>query len=311
VGGIAMGSSTKERTELKIGNEKVAITSPSKPLWPDKGLKKLHYLQYLNQIAPHLLPFLNDRLLTTIRYPHGADGESFYQKNCPNYAPDFVQRHPTDDINYIVCSDLPTLIWLGNQLAFEFHIPFQTIHSKGPSEIVFDLDPPSRKEFHLAVEAALMIKEVFDKLKLISFVKTSGNKGLQLYLPLPENTFSYEDTRRFTYFIAQYLTTKEPNWFTIERLKAKRGNKLYVDYIQHAEGKTIIAPYSVRGNKEALVATPLFWKEVHQDLRPEHFPLEQTIERIQKVGSPFTNFFKDKDKQNFKPVLDWLTAQGM
>jgi DNA ligase D len=306
-----MASSTKDRTELKIENETVAITSPSKPLWPDKGVQKLHYLQYLHQMADHMLPFLQDRLLTVIRYPHGIEGESFYQKNCPDYAPEFIQTHASEGINYIVCSDLPTLIWLGNQLAFELHIPFQTIHSQGPSEIVFDLDPPSRQEFNLAVEAALMIKEIVDKLKLISYVKTSGNKGLQLYLPLPENKYSYEDTRRFTQFMAQYLTSKEPKWFTIERLKVNRGNKLYVDYIQHAEGKTIIAPYSVRGNKEALVATPLFWKEVNQGLRPEHFPLEQTVERIKKVGCPFSGFFKDKKKQDFDPVLDWLSTQGM
>lgn len=306
-----MGSGTKERAELKIGNEKVTITSPSKPLWPEKGIQKLHYLHYLNQIAPHLLPFLEKRLLTVIRYPHGAGGESFYQKNCPDYAPDFVQTHDSEGINYIVCSDLPTLIWLGNQLAFEFHIPFHTIHSTGPSEVVFDLDPPSRQYFHLAVEAALMIKEVLDKLKLISYVKTSGNKGLQLYIPLPENTYSYEDTRRFTQFIAQFLTSKEPNWFTTERMKAKRGNKLYVDYIQHAEGKTIISPYSVRGNKEGLIATPLYWKEVTLDLRPEHFPLDKAIERVEKFGCPFASFFEDKKKQTFDPVLEWLADQGL
>jgi bifunctional non-homologous end joining protein LigD len=306
-----MGQSTKERAELTIGNEKIAITSPSKPLWPERGVQKLHYLQYLSYIAPHLLPFLENRLLTVIRYPHGATGESFYQKNCPDYAPDFIQTHANEGINYIVCSDLPTLIWLGNQLAFELHIPFQTIHSQGPSEIVFDLDPPSRDDFHLAVEAALIIKEIVDKLNLITYVKTSGNKGLQLYLPLPENKYSYDDTRRFTQFIAQFLITKEPKWFTTERLKAKRGNKLYVDYIQHAEGKTIIAPYSVRGNKEALVATPLFWREVKQDLRPEHFPLEKTVERINKNGCPFAGFFKDKTNQNFDPVLEWLSQQGM
>jgi bifunctional non-homologous end joining protein LigD len=306
-----MASSTKERAELIIENEKVTITSPSKPLWPDRGIQKLHYLQYLSQIAPHLLPFLEKRLLTVIRYPHGAEGESFYQKNCPDYAPDFVRTHESDGINYIVCSDLPTLIWLGNQLAFEYHIPFHTITSTGPSEIVFDLDPPSRQEFHLAVEAALMIKEVLDKLKLISYVKTSGNKGLQLYIPLPENRYSYEDTRRFTQFIAQFITSKEPNWFTTERMKAKRGNKLYVDYIQHAEGKTIISPYSVRGNKEALVATPLYWKEVTLDLRPEHFPLDQAIERIEKMGCPFASFFDDKKKQSFEPVLEWLDVNSL
>ena len=306
-----MGSGTKERQDVLIDGKKITITSPSKPLWPQKGILKIDFLQYLIFIAPYILPFLSDRPLTLIRYPHGYGDESFYQKKTPDYAPDFIQTVLIEDINYTVCNDLPTLIWIGNQLGFEFHIPFQTIHSQGPSEIVFDLDPPSRNEFRLAVEAALMIKEVLDRLQLISYVKTSGNKGLQLYIPLPENQFSYEDTRRFTHFIAQYLIAKEPNWFTIERLKAKRGSKLYVDYVQHSEGKTIISPYSVRGNEEALVATPLFWNEVSERIRPEHFPLDHIQARVKEKGCPFDSFFQSKEVQSFHPVLEWLTAQGV
>jgi DNA ligase D len=306
-----MGSTTKDRQDVIIENQKVTITSPSKPLWPQRNLFKIDFLKYLIGVAPHMLPFLEERTLTVIRYPHGAGSESFYQKNTPEYAPEFVKTHLSDGINYTICSSLPTLIWLGNQLAFEFHIPFQTLQSHGPSEIVFDLDPPSRDYFHLAIEAALIIKEILDRLKLISYIKTSGNKGLQLYIPLPDNTYSYEETRRFTQFIAQYLVTKEPNWFTIERMKAKRGSKLYVDYIQHAEGKTIIAPYSVRGNDEALVATPLHWKEVISTLRPEQYPLDAIIPRIEESGCPFSSFFESKKKQKFTPVLEWLSKQGL
>ncbi len=234
--------STIERQEMMIEGQKMTITSLSKPLWEKKGLLKLHFLQYLLDVAPVMLPFLQNRALTLIRYPHGAEKEFFYQKNTPDYAPEFVQTHSIEGIHYTVCQDVPTLIWLGNQLAFEYHIPFQLIHSTGPSEIVFDLDPPSRGEFQLAIEAALMIKEILDKLHLLSYVKTSGNKGLQIYIPLPENTYSYEDTRRFTQFIAQYLVTKEPAWFTIERLKKKRDQKLYVDYISMQKEKLLSPP---------------------------------------------------------------------
>src|SRR5690606_6352345 len=103
---------------------------------------KEHYLLYLEQVAPYLLPFLQKRALTAIRYPHGVSGEHFYQKNVPDYAPEFVQTKRIEDIDYIVCNDLPTLFWLGNQLALEFHIPFQTVDTDCPTEIVFDLDPP-------------------------------------------------------------------------------------------------------------------------------------------------------------------------
>src|SRR5690606_16996388 len=229
------------------------------PLWKDKSITKLAYIHYLLEVSPYMLPFLQDRSLTVIRYPHGMFGESFYQKNCPDYAPDFIQPSMSEGIDYIVCNDIKTLTWLGNQISFEFHIPFQSIFSKGPSEIVFDLDPPSRDAFPLAKKCALILKEVFDGLKLISYVKTSGNKGLQIYLPLPENKFSYEDTRQFTEFIANYLTNLEPDLFTTGRLKKNRGHRLYVDYVQHAQGKPMVAPYPVRGNDGAYVATPLYW----------------------------------------------------
>ncbi|WP_449340996.1 non-homologous end-joining DNA ligase LigD [Streptomyces canarius] len=172
--------------------EIVQITHPDKPVWPALNLVKDDYLHYLQQIATYQLPFLKDRLLTSIRFPHGVPGESFYQKNAPDYTPDFVLTKRDEDIDYIVCNNIETLLWLGNQLAIEFHIPFQTIDTEFPTEIVFDLDPPSVNEFSLAIDAALKMKKIFDQFQLQSFVKTSGGKGLQIYIPLPKNTFSYE-----------------------------------------------------------------------------------------------------------------------
>lgn len=284
----------------------IEISHPNKPLWENPPIQKHEYIHYLREISPYFLPFLENRLLTVIRYPHGIFKESFYQKNTPDYAPSFVETKLEDGINYTVCNDLQTLLWLGNQLAFEFHIPFQTISNKGPSEIVFDLDPPSREYFHLAIKAALMIKEVTDQLKLISFIKTSGNKGLQIYLPLPENRYSYDETRLFTSFVADYLVSKAPDSFTIERLKKNRGNRLYIDYVQHAEGKTIIAPYSPRGTSLATVATPLNWDEVTESLTIEQFQLPNILQRVKTKGNPFQNFFQAKDEQNFDAVLEFL-----
>lgn len=289
----------------------VAITHPDKPIWKSPAITKIDYIHYLREISPYVLPFLKDRLLTVIRYPHGMFGEAFYQKNCPDYAPNFVKTHKDEDIDFILCDTIKTFIWLGNQLAIEFHVPFQTIHSQGPSEIVFDLDPPSKDEFKLAIKAALLIKEVLDQLNLISFVKTSGNKGLQIYLPLPENRYSYADTRMFTSFIADYLVSKEPDSFTIERMKKNRGNRLYVDYVQHAEGKTIIAPYSARGNTLATVAAPLYWHEVNHQLTMESFKITNIIDRIKKNGCPFQTYFQTKEQQDFNPVLDFLKKKKL
>ncbi|WNB90645.1 non-homologous end-joining DNA ligase [Bacillus sp. NEB1478] len=300
-----MGKPAKEQLNVQINGDLVTITSPDKPLWPKVDLNKIEYINYLTQIAPYILPFLRNRALTVIRYPHGVGEERFYQKNCPDYAPEFVSTIRQEDIDYIVCNNLQTLIWLGNQLAFEFHIPFRLAEASFPSEIVMDLDPPSRNDFILSVEAALMIKEVCDNLHLKTFVKTSGNKGMQIYIPLPDNQISFEDTRLFTEFLAHYLIEREPRWFTIERLKKNRGNKCYIDYIQHAEGKTIIAPYSVRGNEDALIAAPLFWEEVSRTLKPELFPMPVMEQRIKEKGNPFESFFTAKDTQ---PILHIIKA---
>jgi bifunctional non-homologous end joining protein LigD len=284
----------------------VDITHPDKPLWEKPRISKMEYLFYLREIAPYMLPFLYNRTLTVIRFPHGLFGEPFYQKNRPDYAPKFIKTFRLEDINYILCNDLKTLVWLGNQIAIELHIPFQTINSHGPSEIVFDLDPPSKDDFALAIKAAKYIKEILDQLQLIGFIKTSGSKGLQIHIPLPENQFTYDDTRLFTSFIADFLVSREPNLFTIERLKKNRGNRLYIDYIQHAEGKTIIAPFSARGREWATVAAPLFWEEIDEDLKIEDFTIQNTVSRIKKLGNPFQHYFTVKETQPFEPVLQFL-----
>lgn len=295
---------TMERALLPIPNS-ITVTHPDKLAWSALNISKDDYLYYLQVVSEHMLPFLQDRLLTIIRYPDGVPGESFYQKSSPKKLPEFVFTKVVDDTNHILCNNIETLLWLGNQLAIEFHIPFQTIHTEKPSEIVFDLDPPSVNEFSLAIKAALNMKAIFEQFNLQSFVKTSGGKGMQVYIPLPINTFSYEETGVFTKFVCDFLVEQFPSSFTSERLKKNRGNKLYLDYVQHREGKTIIAPYSTRGNEQALVATPLNWAEVNESLRPEMFSMERVIERVKKYGNPFKNFRQHAEENgvNFEKIL--------
>ncbi|MFI8687427.1 DNA ligase D [Rossellomorea sp. NPDC077527] len=287
----------------------VDITHPEKELFQDVHITKLDYIRYLRKLSVVILPFLKDRPLTCIRYPHGIFGESFFQKNAPDYSPDFVETHRENNIHYTLCNNLATLIWLGNQLALEFHVPFQKAKEEFVNEVVFDLDPPSRAHFSLAVKAARIMKELFDGLSLQSFVKTSGNKGLQVYIPISDG-YSWEDTALFTEFIATYLVSNFPEDFTIERLKKNRNGRLYVDYIQHGEGKTIIAPYSLRGNAEALVATPLWWHEVDDDLHPELFTIDVVLRRFQQFGCPFIEYDSVKEQQPFGKVIEFLKKQS-
>ncbi|MBD3858353.1 DNA ligase D [Bacillus sp. 28A-2] len=285
----------------------IEVTHPEKPIVPALHLNKADYLLYLRRAAPYLLPFLRERRLTLIRFPHGTGGEFFYQKSTPDYAPDFVVTDQVEDIPYTVCNDPNTLLWLGNQLAMEFHIPFETRDTDRPAEIVFDLDPPSVKEFHLAIEAAKRIKALLDGLSLTAFIKTSGGKGLQVYIPLKKNAFTYGETRQFTAFICQFLCEQAPELFTLERLKKKRGNRLYLDYLQHDAGKTIIAPYSPRGNELGLVATPLEWDELNRtELHPSLFTMPAVIERLKEKGDPFRRMRHHVNEEAFRQVLHQL-----
>ncbi|MEI2663445.1 DNA ligase D [Rossellomorea sp. LJF3] len=288
---------------------KVDITHPEKTLFREVSMTKLDYIRFLRKMSVIILPFLKNRPLTCIRFPHGIFGESFYQKNTPDYSPAFVETYKEDHIHYTLCNNLETLIWLGNQLALEFHVPFQKAGEEFVNEVIFDLDPPSRDHFSLAVKAAIIMKGLFDGLNLQSFVKTSGNKGLQVYIPLPPG-YTWKDTGLFTEFIAHYLVSNDPGDFTTERLKKNRKGRLYVDYIQHGEGKTIIAPYSLRGNEEALVATPLWWEEVNEDLNPQMFTIDAVLRRFQEKGCPFTGFDQAKASQPFDKVIDFLKKQA-
>lgn len=279
---------------LPLKND-VKFTSPDKIIWKNPIINKEGYLAYLAQISSNMLPFLENKLLTTIRYPHGIPGESFFQKNNPDYAPDFINTVEQEGNNYIVCNDLSTLLWLGNQLAIEFHIPFQTFNSDLPNEIVFDLDPPNKDAFHLAIKAAKEMRQIFESFHIKSYPKVSGSKGIQIHLPIKSNSLSYDDTRIFTSFIANYLIEKYPEDFTIERFKKNRGNRLYIDYVQHAKGKTIICPYSARGKDEATVATPLYWDEVVDDLTMDTFTIPYVLNRLSKEACPMSDYFEQEN----------------
>ncbi|MBB6450662.1 bifunctional non-homologous end joining protein LigD [Geomicrobium halophilum] len=278
--------------------EHVSFTHPEKPLWVKPEIYKRDFLEYVRTVAPYVLPHLRARLLTVVRYPHGTFAEAFFQKQCPDYAPSFVDTLSFEDTDYIVCNHVDTLLWLANQLAIEWHIPFSLSTSAYVEEIVIDLDPPDAKAFLLAIEGAAFIKEIFEQLQLTSFVKFSGNKGLQVYLPLIKNRYTYEDTHPFTEAIGAYCLQRRPDLFTRERLKKNRGRKLYIDIPQHAFGKTIIAPYSLRGNDDALIACPLFWEEVNKSLDRSQFTHKHVQERLLYDGCPFYTL---RDTENELP----------
>ncbi|SFE08095.1 bifunctional non-homologous end joining protein LigD [Lentibacillus persicus] len=296
------------RLDMAMLPESINISNTAKCFWPSPGLTKGDLLVYMREISPYMLPFLANRLLTVIRSPDGVHGESFFQKHLPDYAPDFIASVEQDGETHFVCQDLDSLIWFANHGALEYHIPFQTVQSEKPLEIVFDLDPPDRDHFSLAVKAACILKTILDDLRLTSFIKTSGGKGLQVHIPIPPASMTYEETGIFTQAIAWTIEKSQPDLFTTERFKDKRGGRLYIDYLQHGAGKTIVAPYSPRKQEDAAVATPLFWNEVNEELSPDMFRIDNVIERVQTVGCPFQGYFTAGENQVLDDVLAMIQS---
>lgn len=311
---LSVNASAKEctfkklRQDLAMFPEMIDLSNLDKVFWPESMLTKRELLIYFRDIAPYMLPFMRQRALTIIRCPDGMDGDHFFQKHLPDYAPEFMHHIMTEENEKrMICADLESLIWLANHGAIEYHLPFQRVFESTPDEIVFDLDPPSREKFNLAIDAALLIKEMLDHLKLISFVKTSGNKGLQIHIPISEKSLSYQETALFTKAIAWAVVQINPDKFTTERFKNQRKGRLYIDYVQHGKNKTIIAPYSPRKTADATVATPLFWEEVTNELRPEPFTINRMLDRVQSYGCPFKHYFesgKDQPLDHIKQMIN-------
>lgn len=299
---------TEEKLQLDMAMlpSAVNIKNTDKVFWPQAKRTKGDLLMYMREIAPYMLPFLKERLLTVIRAPDGVGAEHFFQKHLPDYAPSFIRSVENEGDTLMICDHLEALIWFANHGAVEYHTPFEQVSRESPSEIVFDLDPPDVNQFALAKQAALMLKQLLDDLDLVSFVKTSGNKGMQVHIPIPDGSMSYERTALLTKAIAETMVHTEPTLFTTERFKKDRNKRLYIDYVQHAAGKTIITPYSPRLTDAGSVATPLYWEEVTDDLHPDQFTIENVVQRVQTHGCPFALFFEVGKKQQLEKVQNML-----
>lgn len=284
----------------------VDLTNFQKIFWPQVHATKGDLLTYIRYIAPYMLPFLNNRALTIIRCPDGIHEESFFQKSVPSYAPSFIQRKKDGDKQLIICDSVDSLIWLANHGSIEYHIPFEHVTIDQPVEIAFDLDPPDRSAFHLAIQAALLIKQLLDDLHVTSFVKTSGNKGLQIHIPIVQGKMTYDETAIFTEAIARTIEREFPNTFTTERMKKNRHGRLYIDYLQHGKDKTLIAPYSPRMTNDATVATPLFWEEVKEGLNPASFTVKNVVNRVQTYGCPWATYEEAGKHQTLDRLLQLI-----
>ncbi|MCZ7385680.1 MAG: non-homologous end-joining DNA ligase [Candidatus Methanoperedens sp.] len=263
---------------------KVSFTNLEKILFPEQGLKKSRVIEYYIRIAPRMLGFLENRPIVMNRYPDGVDSEGFYEKDRPMGIPDWVKTFKKysetaqREINYVICNDLDTLIWMANLASIEINITLSTIDDYDtPDLVLFDIDPEPPCSFDDVINVALLLKEKLDELNFRSFVKTSGKKGLHVVLPVIKS-YNFRQTREFVHQFGKFLA-RESDLVVSEFRNSRDPGTIFIDYLQNTRGKTMIAPYSLRAEPKATVSTPLEWKELKKGLRPEEFNINTILKR--------------------------------
>jgi bifunctional non-homologous end joining protein LigD len=295
------------KAELVVKGKKLSVSNLDKVLYPKVGFTKGQVIDYYIRIAPVLLPHLKDRPLTMKRYPNGVDKEFFYEKNCPSHRPKWVNTAKVwsegNDryMNYCLAQDLPTLVWAANLADLELHTSLAKKSDVArPTMMVFDLDPGAPADIVQCCQVGIWLRDLLSEMKLKSFAKTSGSKGLQVYVPL-NTPVTFDQTKDLSRALAQLLEQAHGNLVTSNMSKSVRKGKVFVDWSQNDEHKTTICVYSLRAKEEPTVSTPVTWDEVANCLKKKKpdllkFRSDKTLERVKKMGDLFAPVEKLKQK---------------
>src|ERR1044071_7982604 len=287
-----------EKAQLVVDGKKLAVSNLKKVLYPKPGFTKAQVIDYYIRIAPVLLPHLKDRPLTMKRYPNGVEGQFFYEKNCPSHRPKWVQTAKVWSegnqriMHFCLANDLPTLVWAANLADLELHTSLAKYRNKErPTAMVFDLDPGPPATIVECTSVAFWLKEIFDAFGLKVFPKTSGSKGLQLYVPL-NTPVTYEQTKPFAQTLAQRLEREHPREVVSKMQKSLRAGKVFIDWSQNDSHKTTVCAYSLRAKERPTVSTPVTWDEVaavrkKKDAKRLTFTSEDALKRVEKHGDLF------------------------
>ncbi|OGR78161.1 MAG: ATP-dependent DNA ligase [Elusimicrobia bacterium GWC2_64_44] len=282
---------------VKVAGRELALSNLEKDLYPSYGFTKARVLEYYGRIAPVLLPHLRDRALTLKRYPDGADAEYFFEKRCPAGRPAWLK---TAEIPYgskkkltaCLVNDLQTLLWVENLASLELHVPLARAATPGkPDSVVFDLDPGDGAGLRDCVKVALMLKGLFDGMKLFSCVKTSGKKGLHVFVPL-NTAADFGKTKAFSKAVAGVLQKSYPALVTAQMAKELRKGRVFINWSQNDAAKTMVAVYSLRAGPVPTVSFPLAWKEL-QGLNGPAAPAELQVTPAEAVARAQGDLFRD------------------
>ncbi|TDU34462.1 bifunctional non-homologous end joining protein LigD [Gelidibacter sediminis] len=290
-------SSSHSEFSLDIDGITVQITNPDKLYWPNPPLTKYDLLDYYIKISDYILPYLKDRPESLHRHPNGILEDSFYQKDHENL-PTWIEtieipsKSSGKHINYLLCQNQATLLYMNNLGCIELHPWHSTIYQLNqPDYAIIDLDPSTENSFEEVIETALMVKQVLDRAKIKGFCKTSGASGLHIYIPMG-GLYTYEEARDFTKLLCVFVHEALPEITTLERSLKKRGPKIYLDYLQNRKGQTIASAYSVRPQKLATVSTPLQWSEIKPGLEIQDFTMKTVPDRLATIKDVFKGVLK-------------------
>ena len=290
-------SPSAQKIPVEVDGRQLTLSNLQKVLYPEVGFTKGQVLDYYTRIAPVMLPHLRGRPATFKRYPDGVDGKFFFEKNAPKHAPEWVRKvtlespgstKNRDTIDYAVIDDLPTLVWAANLAALELHVPMWRVGPrgapKGADTLVFDLDPGPPATIVECCAVAQILREALADDGLTGYPKTSGSKGLQLYVPV--KPVDAERTWKYARELAARLEREHPDLIVFKMEKALRPGKVLVDWSQNSPAKTTIAPYSLRARPRATASTPVTWEEVEACESAEElaFTADEVLERVAEHG---------------------------
>jgi bifunctional non-homologous end joining protein LigD len=286
--------------EVEVEGRALRLSNLDKVLYPEPGFTKAQVIDYYTRAAPVLLPHLRGRPLTLKRYPNGVEEGHFYEKECPSHRPAWVRtaaipiRADGRSVNFCLADDLPTLVWAANLADLELHTSLARADAiECPTMMVFDLDPGPPAGVLECARVGLALRDLLEPLGLLSYIKTSGSKGLQVYVPLNAPT-SYEKTKPFALAVAQLLERDHPDLVVSRMRKDLRTGKVLVDWSQNDEHKTTVCVYSLRAKARPMVSTPVDWAEVEQALDAEDpgvlaFDSEAALARVDERGDLFAD----------------------
>lgn len=282
----------KKEIITEIEGRKLKLSNLDKTLFPEHGILKAELIQYYIGIAPYILPHLKDRPLTLIRYPDGVQSHRFYSKNRPNWTPEWIETirlDPSDDNVYVMANDLPSLVWMANLASLELH-PMQITSQlpTSPDHFIFDLDPPESADFEVVKALALRLKPFLESYGYKPFIKTSGSKGLHVYVPIIQKYDQKFVLECIKELAKEYIRTDKVT--TLKMNKEKRKGRVLLDIYRNHKSQTCVAPYSTRGKEGAPVSAPLYWEELEGTISSQAYTIQTILDKIKKSGDAWEHF---------------------